>query len=303
MKTLIWPLPGHHVAVPKGDQHPGAFAAVRKHDIHTGIDLYAPVGQPVIAMEDGVIVAIDRAFTGGADTPRDANGNPIWLPTAAVLVEGERGVILYGELEPVPGLAVGTSVTRGARLGSILPVLPPKSREYRNPANSPSMLHLELYEPGIRTAAWWKLGEPRPLGLLDPTPLVEECRPPLVLTRASARSFHLSRAAYDFELLRLLSDQHIFTDVGEAVRTLTGRQGHEEQGTLLTDGSANIFFGPDSVCRVYGFTFQQDWIVNVRELRTKEEYPEECPEDDPEYRRKSRRCFDHGVRDRLFVPA
>jgi hypothetical protein len=32
------------------------------------------------------------------------------------------------------------------------------------------MLHLELYRHGTRAAVWWRLDEPRPANLLDPTP-------------------------------------------------------------------------------------------------------------------------------------
>ncbi len=32
-----------------------------------------------------------------------------------------------------------------------------------------TMLHLELYAPGVREPVWWRLNEPRPAGLLDPT--------------------------------------------------------------------------------------------------------------------------------------
>jgi len=37
-------------------QHHGAFGARRKFNVHSGIDLYAPVGEPVYAVEDGTVV-------------------------------------------------------------------------------------------------------------------------------------------------------------------------------------------------------------------------------------------------------
>lgn len=52
--TWAWPLWEGPAALPDG---PGRFGAVRKHDVHTGIDLYTYPGMPVLAVEDGVVVA------------------------------------------------------------------------------------------------------------------------------------------------------------------------------------------------------------------------------------------------------
>jgi murein DD-endopeptidase MepM/ murein hydrolase activator NlpD len=41
----------------------GVFGAVRKYDIHTGIDLYCELEDPVYAIEDGVVVNVCH-FTG-----------------------------------------------------------------------------------------------------------------------------------------------------------------------------------------------------------------------------------------------
>src|SRR6185369_11326283 len=81
--------------------HPGAFAAVRAHHVHEGVDLYCPEGTCVTAVEAGEVVAI-VAFTG----PRA--GSPFWLDTDAVLVEGPTGVVVYGEL--APSVVLGASV-------------------------------------------------------------------------------------------------------------------------------------------------------------------------------------------------
>lgn len=172
----VWVLPGHALHIPQGPEHPGAFAAVRKYDRHTGVDLYVPEGAVVVALESGVVVAIDRSFTGGDDTPRDAYGRPVWLPTCAVLVEGKSGVLLYGEIEPAEGLSVGCKVAAGESVGTVLRVLSPKTdgRPYANPANSPSMLHFERYRPGTTQAVFWHLNEIMPNELLDPTELLLE---------------------------------------------------------------------------------------------------------------------------------
>ncbi len=171
----VWPLPGLRVSVPQGMDHPGSFGAVRKHDVHTGVDLYAPVGQKVVAIEDGVIVAIDPEFTGGEDTPKGADGEPIWHTTAAIMVEGVSGVILYGEVRVASWLFQGALVNAGQELGTVVQVLKEKpDGVFKNPANSPSMLHLEFYEHGVTKAVWWQRGEEKPDGLLDPTCLLLE---------------------------------------------------------------------------------------------------------------------------------
>lgn len=136
-------------------QHPGTFGVVRRYDIHTGVDLYAPSGTPVYAVEDGIVVAI-IPFTG------THAGSPWWHETWAVMVEGKSGVVLYGEI--TTETVVGDMVLAGDRIGTVIPVL--KTDKGR----PMSMLHLELYDTGHRDAVEWKLGEECPSGLRDPTP-------------------------------------------------------------------------------------------------------------------------------------
>ena len=92
----------------------GMFGAERKHDIHTGIDLYTMKNSPVFAMEDATVVAVED-FTGPPESPW-------WLPTKAVLAEGHSGTILYGEIEPL--VKVGDKITKDQIIGKVLPVLP-----------------------------------------------------------------------------------------------------------------------------------------------------------------------------------
>jgi hypothetical protein len=136
------------------------FGAVRKHDIHTGIDIFCLPHSAVTAYEDGVIVNVCQ-FTGASV------GSPWWRDTFAVLVEGESGVILYGEIMPHPKLQAWTEdkrieVKQGDILGSVLQVL---KRDKGKPMN---MLHLELYEHGYRgTGAVWTELENKPEKLLN----------------------------------------------------------------------------------------------------------------------------------------
>lgn len=162
---LCWPLEAAHIPnpFPYPTEHPGRFGAVRKHDRHTGVDLYANPDDPVYACEAGTVVAIEW-FTG-------VNAHsPWWFDTQAVLVEGSSGVILYGEIKPASPIIVGSTLVAGQQLGRVLTVLKHDKGRPR------TMLHLELYRPGIRSSVWWKLQDPQPEALLDPTPL---------LTRAS----------------------------------------------------------------------------------------------------------------------
>lgn len=148
-----WPLARRLHPVPASPSQ-GAFGALRRHDVHTGVDLYAEPGDAVFAVEAGVVVAIEE-FTGARA------GSPWWHDTLAVLIEGPSGVVLYGEL--APAVAVGARVARGELVGRVLTVL-------KNNKGLPmTMLHLELYEQGTRTSVWWHHDEPKPSGLRDPS--------------------------------------------------------------------------------------------------------------------------------------
>jgi murein DD-endopeptidase MepM/ murein hydrolase activator NlpD len=134
--------------------HPGAFGALRKHDVHTGIDLYCNDGESVYAIEDGVVVNICD-FTG----PKV--NLPWWNDTRAILIEGKSGVILYGEL--LECVKLGDSVKEGQLIGNIKRVL-------KTDKGLPmDMLHLELYDTGYRgDGEIWKHDELKPEALKDP---------------------------------------------------------------------------------------------------------------------------------------
>lgn len=151
--TWGWPLWEGPAALPDG---PGMFGAVRKHDVHTGVDLYTYPGMPVLAVEDGLVVAVED-FTG------PVAGSPWWHDTQAVLVEGASGVVCYGELAVGKGIVVGVEVRRQDCLGCVRTVL------RKSKGRPTTMLHLELYQHGTRETVWWHHEEPRPAHLLDPT--------------------------------------------------------------------------------------------------------------------------------------
>lgn len=144
--------------IPLGD-HPGAFAARRAHDVHTGIDLYCLEGSQVFAMNMGIVVDVFQ-FTGAAV------GSPWWNDTYAIAIEDATGIWLYGELN-CPKLYVGDRVKYGQSIGTVARVL-------RNDKGRPtSMLHLERYRRGCTAfAPIWLIDQPQPSMLIDPTSLL-----------------------------------------------------------------------------------------------------------------------------------
>jgi murein DD-endopeptidase MepM/ murein hydrolase activator NlpD len=135
----------------------GQFGAVRKHDIHTGIDLYCEEGSEVFAIEDGIVISIEN-FTG------EKAGSPWWSDTKAVLIESYSGVICYGEVEPL--VNYGHLIKAGELVGRVKRVLK------QDKGRPTSMLHLELYKHGTTKTVWWHLNENKPDELLDPNNLI-----------------------------------------------------------------------------------------------------------------------------------
>ena len=143
--------------------HPGAFGFPRKQgqSKHTGVDLYSTHGDPVYAVEDGIVVNVEP-FTGPQDN------SPWWLDTDAVLVEGKSGVICYGEV--IPKVKVGDKVSADEIIAHVSTVIPEGKERPDIPGHSRSMLHLELYDRGTKAASTsWVQGR-ETLGLKDPTP-------------------------------------------------------------------------------------------------------------------------------------
>jgi hypothetical protein len=135
----------------------GMFGANRKFDIHTGVDLYCDPKSYVFAVEDGKIIAIDD-FTG------QLAGSPWWHETKALLVEGESGVVCYGEIEPIYDLEVGHKVQAGDIIGKVLTVLK------KDKGLPMTMLHIELYKSGTTEPITWMINEKKPENLLNPMP-------------------------------------------------------------------------------------------------------------------------------------
>ena len=141
--------------------HPGAFGFQRKVNWHTGVDLYTNNGEPVQAIEDGVVVSTGL-FTG------PEMGSDWWETTYFIMIEGKTGVFNYGEINKPEIRKVGDHIKEGEIIGTIKRVLFKHKARPDVPGHSTSMLHLELYTHGSTEPVHWHQFE-KPTNLLDPT--------------------------------------------------------------------------------------------------------------------------------------
>ena len=161
---LYYPPIKKHFNIPVGN-HYGSFGVKRKFSYHCGVDLYTEENTPVFAIESGIVVEI-KWFTGP-----DA-GSDWWLPTRCVSIEGDSGVIVYGEIQEVSHIKIGSSVCMGKHIGNVQRVL-------KHDKGKPlSMLHIQLLEHGITDSdiPSWKHDMDKPKGLLNPTDMLIQCR-------------------------------------------------------------------------------------------------------------------------------
>jgi murein DD-endopeptidase MepM/ murein hydrolase activator NlpD len=136
--------------------HVGSFGVRRRFDKHKGIDIYAPVGTPVFAVEEGKVVDV-CPFTG------EKAGYPFWEETVGVYVYGKSGIVVYGELQDT-NLKIDDVINAGDLIGHVGKVLK------KDKGRPMSMLHLELhYHNYIHTAKWDINEKYSPVGLQDPT--------------------------------------------------------------------------------------------------------------------------------------
>lgn len=168
-RTECWNFPlGWCTGIPLGKAycfdlaHPGSYGYRRKGYWHTGIDLYTKEFEPVLAVEAGKVVR-KGSFTGEQD------GTPWWLNTDYIMVEGNSGVVLYGEIE-LPSLTVGDKVAAGNIVGRVKRVVKPGNDRFDISGWRPSMLHFELYKHGCYEPA-----ETINDNLIDPTEKIINC--------------------------------------------------------------------------------------------------------------------------------
>lgn len=149
------------VEIPIG-QHVGAFGVKRKMHVHNGVDLYSKPRQTIFAVEGGTVVDI-RQWTGGMA------GSPWWEDTWAVLVEGESGVVAYGEIDyDTTRYKLGYRIAVGDHIGWTRTVLK------KDKGRPMTMLHLQMYKHGHLCSGGWDTNAPQPDTLIDPTPFLLE---------------------------------------------------------------------------------------------------------------------------------
>lgn len=155
--------------VPIFDDHPGAFGAERKYDIHTGVDLYCLDGSEVLSMTSGVVVGVEQ-FTG-----KDV-GSDWWNTTYSVTVAtdeyigGNRLFLVYGEIDEF--VEVGDKLEQGTIIGTVSAVL------RKDKGRPQAMLHLESYlvPPGVpfQPVRIWNKGTAKPAQLCNPVLLFKD---------------------------------------------------------------------------------------------------------------------------------
>lgn len=122
---------------------------------HTGIDLNAPSGTPVVAPEGGKVVR-HMGWSGN---------------TAALWLAGPSGLWLFGAINADGRAPVGTQVSAGETIATV-----------GTYPGGTEQLHLELWTPTISTAKRpiWELDGPPPPELLDPWPAISGSPPPTI---------------------------------------------------------------------------------------------------------------------------
>lgn len=169
----FWPVPDSYEKIPPLHGAEGSFWEDRGDRYHCGVDIYAPEGSDVLAIDDGQVMKVG-VFTSPDEVP-------YWNVTYYLFVKHGDGLIVrYAELGDVTA-EQKQFVKAGELIGHVGTVINAKKIQASSPGyiqrlklnGRASMLHLELYRrlPGAEKDC---LGGnvftgTKPGNLLDPT--------------------------------------------------------------------------------------------------------------------------------------
>lgn len=168
----VWPVPDSYSKTIPHKGEPGCFWEDRDEKYHCGIDIHAPLGSIVLAIESGIVIE-----TGSYTTAEDED---YFLDTYYVIVKTPHKIFFkYSELSEFTH-KVGDRLKAGDEIGKIgtpldidkVPMdLPFYMKEMINNDRT-SMLHIELLKvPVIEIKPYSYgnfLGKTKPYSLLDP---------------------------------------------------------------------------------------------------------------------------------------
>jgi len=145
MTTKHWPVPDSESHTVPSPDDPGSFWENRGDRRHCGVDIYAPHGSPVRAIEAG------KVLDTGIMTSKDIL--PYWNTTYYVLVQHGPQIAKYAELHDL-AVSTGDKVDGGTIIGHVGTVIDHEAITEDAPAyiqrlsnwGDVSMLHFELYK-------------------------------------------------------------------------------------------------------------------------------------------------------------
>lgn len=144
-RTLLWPVPKSPTRTLPQPGAPGSFWENRGDRFHCGVDIYAPFGSEVLAMENGLVVQT-QLFT----SPHMIG---YWNDTYAVTIQHGDLIVRYAEMENVL-VHVGSQVKSGTVIGHVGKVLElaritsdsPLYIQKLKQKDNPTMLHVEMFD-------------------------------------------------------------------------------------------------------------------------------------------------------------
>jgi murein DD-endopeptidase MepM/ murein hydrolase activator NlpD len=169
----FWPAPESRLRLVPSRGSVGSFWKWRGDRHHCGVDLLAPVGSPVVAIEAGRVIQTG-VFTS-------AKRNSYWNRTSFVLVRHHGGAVAkYAELGKAL-VRAGQRIEAGRRIGLVGQVLNAKRVNATSPSyirrmirqGCVSMLHFEIYDRPMNFGRLYSggnwFGGRKPKSLRNPT--------------------------------------------------------------------------------------------------------------------------------------